>query len=250
MTIGWIPLGIGIVLIVFGLLFIWSGRGTTSNVGRIMVELRGWIGLGGRGPITLIVLGLVAVGGGIFLLTRTPHPIPEDAITANASSVHPPDPHGLTYDARNTLDDNWNTAWNGDGPCVGCTLRYDFGRPRNLEVIAVVNGYAKNDFVFQANARLKDVRLIVSGEHQIRRTLRDTTETQDIHGDFGTTEFVEIEILSVYPGNEPDLNDAALTEVDFFEKPVESCPVWLASERSAASRASAELVNCPANATQ
>lgn len=218
-TIGWIPLGIGIVLVVFGLLFIWSGRAATSSVGRFMVEFRGQIGLGARGPIALVVLGLVAVGGGIYLLARNPHPIPEDAITANASSVHPPDSHGLTYDPRNTLDNNWNTAWNGVGPCVGCTLRYDFGRPRDLETVAVVNGYAKNDFVFHGNARLKDVRLVVSGEHQIRRTLRDAAETQDLHGDFGATEFVEIEILSVYPGDDPDLNDAALTEVDFFEKP-------------------------------
>jgi len=141
-----------------------------------------------------------------------------EAITASATSVHPPEPQGLTYDAVNTLDGNPNTAWNGNGECIGCRLRYDFSRTRKLGVVSVVNGYAKNESVFRANARLREVRFMMSGERQFRHILRDTPTPQDIRGDFGTTEYLELEILSVYPGDESHLNDAAVTDIDFFNE--------------------------------
>jgi hypothetical protein len=137
-----------------------------------------------------------------------------DLISASASSVHPTD-RGITYSARNTLDGNPNSAWNADGSGVGERLHYEFSRPTRLRRIQFINGYAKDPVTFARNARLRDIT-IITDERIVRRTLKSTMRWQTLEASFGVTRLVTIEIDSIYPGDRPGWNDAAVTEIAFW----------------------------------
>jgi hypothetical protein len=95
-------------------------------------------------------------------------------------------------------------------------LRFEFSR-HDLDHIALINGYAKDEPTFQRNLRIKDVRVVTDGNRAVRRRLKDTMDSQDVSGPFGPTSSVKLEILSVYRPDPGDFREAALTEVEFFE---------------------------------
>ena len=138
-------------------------------------------------------------------------------ITASASSEHAPD-RGITYSPRNTVDDNENTAWNSAGSGTGDWLRYEFDRPTRVRAFEIVNGYAKDPETFKKNNRLREVR-VVTDNGSFVRTLRDTIQPQRVVGPFGVTQFVRIEIESLYQGTDSRIRNAAVTEVSFTGSP-------------------------------
>jgi hypothetical protein len=228
----WPLLGVACFLIVVGVLLIYRRR--DENV--IDVGFSGFVSLK-NAPVGL---ALVVVGAGLLFAafkvsnsnsnnsvnaaslnsgsggSRVQELDPR-SITASASSEHAPD-RGITYSPRNTLDGNENTAWNSSGSGQGDWLRYEFDRPSRIRAMEIVNGYAKDPEIFKRNNRLRVVR-IVTDDGSFTRTLRDTLDSQRVTGPFRVTQFVRIEIQSLYQGTDSTIRNAAVTEVSFTGSP-------------------------------
>ncbi|MDP8928231.1 MAG: discoidin domain-containing protein [Actinomycetota bacterium] len=160
--------------------------------------------------------------------TPQPSPTPTEAvplaaslIAAEASSTHPPYKN-LTYGIQNTIDGDKQTAWNSNESATGQWLRYTFDRPYRVVRIDFTNGYVKDDERFRRNHRLKDIR-VVTDTGTFEAKLQDIPQTQTINKEFGVTNVVEIEVLTVYEAqrynNRPPYKDLALTEVIFYVQP-------------------------------
>lgn len=150
-----------------------------------------------------------------------PAPIPAERISVEATSFLPPE-DGLTYDPTNTIDGDLTTAWNSDAQDTegrGQILSYRFSEPVELTSIRFVNGYVKNDSVYTANHRIRDIMVITDGTMQ-PVSLLDMGEEQEVAFDFGLTSKVVLEISDVYPGTgftDPALtSDLALSEIVFI----------------------------------
>ena len=148
-------------------------------------------------------------------------PLGRDRIRVEASSYLQPDGN-ITYDPDNAIDGDLDTAWNSasapdDGR--GQTMTFRFTEPIDLRKVSIVNGYAKDANIYDANHRIRD--LIITTD-TIRKTvsLFDSTDEQEIVFEFGFTSKVEIEVTDVFVGSgfsDPALTaDLALTEISFF----------------------------------
>jgi len=207
-----IGLGAGIALLLVGIVAIARNWGPGASAGAEGLGPIGAVSARGGGAVIFVVgAGLLILS--IFKLGEESGRLDSRSVTATASSVHAPD-RGITYDARNTLDDNENTAWNSNGDPIGQTIRYDFGREVTLDRISLRNGYAKDPRTFAQNIRLQRVRLTTGDGLVATPELEDTMSLQDIDEDFGATESLTIEVETVYRGNR--FNDAALTDVQFW----------------------------------
>jgi hypothetical protein len=126
----------------------------------------------------------------------------------------------LTYYACNVLDGDTQTAWNsGKGKMVGATLAFTFGRPVQLRAITIVNGYAKNDQVFEENAAVSKAT-VITGRTSQQWNLDDTREPQTLRKDLGTTTGLVLRVDEVRRGTAFD--EVAVTEVSFDELPQDS----------------------------
>jgi hypothetical protein len=207
-----IGLGAGIALLLVGVVAIARNWGPGASAGVEHVGPIGAVRASGGGAVIFVVgAGLLILS--IFKLGEESGRLDSRSVTATASSVHAPD-RGITYDARNTLDDNENTAWNSNGDPIGQTIRYDFGREVTLDRISLRNGYAKDPTTFAENTRLQRVRLTTDDGPVATDELADTMSVQDIDEDFGETESLTIEVETVYRGDR--FNDAALTDIQFW----------------------------------
>lgn len=143
-------------------------------------------------------------------------------INVEASSFHVPD-GDITYNPGNLLDGDLESAWNSDsdvGQASGQLLTFRFSEPVDLKAVRFVNGYAKDDRVYNANDRVRDLLVLTDGSATAQAvTLLDTSDRQEISFDFGFTSKVVLEIVEIYPGDgfeNPELTtDLALTEVSF-----------------------------------
>lgn len=139
-----------------------------------------------------------------------------NTITVTASSVLPPDPE--PYDPERTLDGNPRTAWNSDGKKLGAngrpTLTYTFPTPVRIGRIEVMNGFQKDERLYQVNCRVKTL-VVTVGEVSHTFTLTDTKAPQALTFDFGTASTsVSMKVGEIYPGTK--YRDIALSEVSFF----------------------------------
>ncbi|MGH1488987.1 MAG: discoidin domain-containing protein [Acidimicrobiales bacterium] len=139
-------------------------------------------------------------------------------ITVEASSFLAP-AGDITYNPRNTLDGDPQTAWNSDAEeLIGQTLTFRFAEPVELTALQFVNGYAKNDNIFASNHRLKSV-LVTTDQSSESLTLIDDDGPQEISFDFGLTTKVVLEVTEIFEGEgfaSPELNaDLAVSEVAF-----------------------------------
>ena len=137
--------------------------------------------------------------------------------SVSASSTLPQVP-GITYRAKNLLDDNNTTAWCEGAPGNGIneSLTFAFARPVRIRRIDVINGYNKggsNTPAYYANARVENVR-IRSSEGSRLATLRDTRGVQHLPVPNSATTFVELTIKSVYSGTRYE--DLCLTDFQFI----------------------------------
>lgn len=142
--------------------------------------------------------------------------IDSSTVSVTASSVLPPDPE--PYDPERTLDGDPRTAWNSDGNTLGAkgrpTLTYTFAEPVRVGRIEVLNGFQKDDRVFQRNCRVKTL-VVTAGEVSHTFALEDSTEPQVLTFDFGTaTSSITLKVGDVYPGTK--YRDIALSEVAFY----------------------------------
>lgn len=147
-------------------------------------------------------------------------PVPVERITVAATSALADD-GTITYGPENTIDADPSTAWNSDDPADdgrGEVLTYRFSEPIDLRGVGFINGYDKSDEIFEANHRIKELRLTTDGTVQLI-SLDDTPEPQDVRFEFGLTSKVEIEVVDVYEGDgfEGGLSaDLALSEISFL----------------------------------
>ncbi len=132
------------------------------------------------------------------------------------------DGQALTITSDVTIDGDLDTAWNSDSAPDdgrGQTMTFRFTEPIDLRKVSIVNGYAKNANIYDANHRIRD--LIITTDTMSRTvSLFDSTDEQEIAFEFGFTSKVEIEVTNVFTGSgfsDPALTaDLALTEISFL----------------------------------
>lgn len=133
---------------------------------------------------------------------------PVNALGARATSVVDGHPASHAVDLLN------NTWWaeGEEGPGVGAQLFVDLGEPVDIAKVGFLNGAAEDD-EFLAQPRAREVHLVFSNGVTLDVTLADDREFQvfDVEGAEGVTS-VEVQILSVYPGQEGE--ELSLTEIE------------------------------------
>lgn len=124
----------------------------------------------------------------------------------------------IMHNAELTLDGDVSTAWSEDVELegVGEWLQYVFDDSYTINGIEIYGGYGKSETQYYKNNRLKDIKIYFSDGTVIEYTLSD---------DYGVfhiieldaeviSEYVKIEIVSVYKGNTYD--DTCISEVAFY----------------------------------
>lgn len=125
-----------------------------------------------------------------------------------------PDQAGNSYAAQNIMDGDASTAWcegvKGNG--IGEWIKIDFGSMQELKGFELINGLAKSSKAFQANNRVKRMKLEFSNG-----------QTMMIDNDFISNEFldkpihtsfVKITIETVERGTK--YHDTCMSEIRFF----------------------------------
>lgn len=123
---------------------------------------------------------------------------------------------GNRYGGSNVIDNNRATAWveGVDGGGIGQSLMVTFDGLRKIDLVKIVNGYAKNSEIFLKNNRVRQLVVETSGGLRQVVTLmdRDQRQTLDLP-DLGEIGWISFEINSVYPGTKYD--DTAISELQF-----------------------------------
>jgi hypothetical protein len=138
-------------------------------------------------------------------------------------------PNGkTTYTAKNAHDFDKDTAWipkKGDYG-IGAYLAYEFNfdKEKNYDghlgvtTILMANGYKKSKILWEANSRVKKLRMYVNGKPYHDILLLDSFEIQTI--DIGEIMFpprktttLKFEIIEVYPGKK--YKETAISELVF-----------------------------------
>ncbi|MEQ8898551.1 MAG: caspase family protein [Roseovarius sp.] len=108
-----------------------------------------------------------------------------------------------SYGPENLIDDKPETAWveGVSGTGEGQTLAWEFGADTDINMLYLINGYAKSDRTFTRNARVSSLRVTGSTGAQATLSLRDTMEWQrfDLPG-MAAQRWLQLEILGTYPG--------------------------------------------------
>lgn len=126
-----------------------------------------------------------------------------------------------TYRVEAVLDGNKETCWSEgtDGIGVGEVITINFTRPVYISEVAFLNGYMKNETVYNANGKLKRVELGFEGEkyeaefddlqyHEVENTLYSDRFALDAPV---RTQFLSIMILDAQKGSKYD--DICLTDL-------------------------------------
>lgn len=130
-----------------------------------------------------------------------------------ASSILP-DQAGNSYAARNIMDGDASTAWcegvKGDG--IGEWIKIDFGSVQKLKGFELINGLAKSSNAFQANNRVKRMKLEFSNG-QTMMIDNDFISNQFLDKPIHTS-FVKITIEAVERGSK--YHDTCMSEIRFY----------------------------------
>ena len=144
-------------------------------------------------------------------------PVDPATVGVEASSVLPAT-NDNTYEPTNTLDGDPATAWNdgAEGTGAGEILTYTFSQPVDVVRLEVINGYAKDDRIWNGNARIREATVTTdAGSFPIE--LVDSPEQQSVRRDFGRTSTLALRVDSVYPGDR--WTDLGLSEIEFWHQP-------------------------------
>jgi hypothetical protein len=118
------------------------------------------------------------------------------------------------YGPESAFDGNSNTAWveGSGGQGIGDFMVLEFDAPRTVSKLTIRNGYAKNTDIYKKNSRVKDIEIRFSDGSSQDARLSDTPGVQTVTFDRPVrTNWVQIEIRSVYPGWK--YSDTAINEV-------------------------------------
>lgn len=142
-----------------------------------------------------------------------------DSPTATATSTLI-DSRRRHYEAALAVDGDPKTAWSeGVHPAVaGETITFQFARAVDLQLVCVVNGYAKSKTLYEQNPRLQLVD-VSTNQGRTRQRLRDLPEEQfrvpqKLGIKAGPTTLLIIKIEKAFLGDKYD--DVSLSEVEFY----------------------------------
>ncbi len=121
---------------------------------------------------------------------------------------------GFTYNPVNLTDGRLDTAWvegkAGDG--IGEWIVMIPAAGKRLRGFELLNGYHKNNDLFQKNGRVKDFEVVLPNGKPQTITLADQSGPQRFtFGSALTVEWVQLRIQSVYSGTK--YKDTAITEL-------------------------------------
>ncbi|WP_311080546.1 NADase-type glycan-binding domain-containing protein [Paenibacillus polymyxa] len=125
-----------------------------------------------------------------------------------------PDQAGNSYAAQNIMDGDASTAWcegiKGDG--IGEWIKIDFGSMQELKGFELINGLAKSSKAFQANNRVKRMKLEFPNG-QTMMIDNDFLSNQFLDNPIHTSS-VKITIEAVEKGSK--YHDTCMSEIRFF----------------------------------
>ncbi|MCP3669068.1 MAG: hypothetical protein GY814_01250 [Gammaproteobacteria bacterium] len=122
--------------------------------------------------------------------------------------------NGNHYGPGSALDFDERSAWveGVEGSGAGQWLELNLGGGSSFQTLFLVNGYAKNRTTFNANGRLRMVRIQAADGLDTRITLKDSMEQQEIRLPRRVTSpWIRLTIISVYPGSR--WQDTAISEL-------------------------------------
>ena len=124
----------------------------------------------------------------------------------------------LVHRPENVIDGSYRTAWvedaSGDG--IGEWLKISFDRTYSINGVSVSNGYKKSSDLYRKNSRAEKIRLHFSDGSHRDYTLKDVFEGEQriVFDKPVITNYLRLEILSVYPGTK--YQDTCITELQVF----------------------------------
>jgi hypothetical protein len=120
------------------------------------------------------------------------------------------------YAADKMIDGKKETAWNEGaiGSGIGEWVRFGFDKPKRIKAIKIIGGYAKTAKIYNANNRVKTLKLHFSDGKTQTVALEDKMDYQTVAVDRDTpTDYIKLEIRDVYKGSRYD--DTAISELEF-----------------------------------
>lgn len=118
------------------------------------------------------------------------------------------------YGPRNLGDGRASTAWveGRGGQGVGEWITVAFGGARDVAGIDIRNGYGKSVDIFRKNSRVRELEIRFSNGSSVVETLADSPDWQYVDlSPSGPVDWVQMRILSVYPGQK--YQDTAISEL-------------------------------------
>ncbi len=143
------------------------------------------------------------------------------SVKSVTASSHLPSIGAFSYGAGNAHDFNHETVWATKGKGIGESLTYTFeGSCPRITKVKILNGHVKNERIWQANSRVKRMRMYFDSKPIATLSLQDsrTLQTFDVdtlgyHDSTKPDWTLSFEILDVYPGTRYD--DTVIAELYF-----------------------------------
>lgn len=159
--------------------------------------------------------------------------VPAEGVTVVAKASNSSIPG---YEPSNMLDTDTATAWvegvSGADPSTnlgqGLTLDFDVPDESDLQMICIVNGYAKSWDVFQANASIRLLTVSTDAGENVVSGLRARTQSdypafETLDFAHGPTDRVTVRIDSARAGLDDgefrSFTDLAVSELEFWVRP-------------------------------
>ena len=137
--------------------------------------------------------------------------------SAEASSVRAPLSPNV-YEASNVHDRNLKTAWvegaSDDG--IGEYIRVYLDGTHQVSFLKIHNGYHKSETLYAENHRPATVNISGGNGESLSYTFKDEMAETVIYLGAWTTDYIQINIVSTYPGD--DLMDTCISEISVLGK--------------------------------
>lgn len=129
----------------------------------------------------------------------------------------------ISYDVQNIHDGDLGTAWVEGNKDYGIGEYIDFifdkrDKPFDIQFIDIYNGYRKNKKLWEANSRVRKIKLWRNNEPMAILELKDTMDIQRFSLDpqitvkAGECINLKLEIIDIYEGKK--YKDTSITEID------------------------------------
>jgi hypothetical protein len=123
------------------------------------------------------------------------------------------------YQAGHLVDGKDSTCWaeGADGPGIGEWIQFGFDTPKRLKALKIIAGYTKTEAVYQANNRVKRLKVVFSdGESQFVELLDQNGFQRVLIDRDKPTRQVRLIIMDVYKGQK--YADTCVSEIEFEYK--------------------------------